>query len=348
MTELLVVLALTRIPPISSVDLDRDGLEDGLEQRLLERFRPTFVLSEDECDEAPARFEPGAVHPIAVARDGTIYGQATPRAIRAVRADGGPADRLSRGHGKSAEAPRAKAEAGPDESGRVVELKYFHLWANDCGRAGHALDAEHVSALVIAAGAADDWRALFWYAGAHEDTVCDASSGARADTLRSRSVGPYVYVSRGKHASYLDPAHCAWGCGGDSCAFDRPLPLGPLINVGETNRPLNGATWIESKRWPLAAKLGSDFEPGTRARLDRAGGGVVGLMRHLQPTQAPLLAGDTAIDALHAAADATGTALDAAGGALVATGEALGSTASAVGSALKKTGSGVARFLRLK
>jgi hypothetical protein len=215
-----------------------------------------------------------------------------------------------------------------------VELKYFHLWARDCGRAGHALDAEHVSALVAATGE-DDWRALYWYAGAHEDTVCDASSGARAETLRAESVGPFVYVSRAKHASYLDPAHCPWGCGGDACAFAQPALAADLINLGEPGHPLNGAAWIASKRWPLAAKLGSDFAPGTRARLDRARpGGVVALMGHLQPTQAPLLAADTTVDALAMTADATG--------------RALGTTAVATGSALKKTASGVARFLRLK
>jgi hypothetical protein len=321
MLDLLLAASLTQVALPAGADLDADGLDDGIEQRLLEHFRPTFVLSAGECDEAPARFEPGAAHPTVVARDGTIYGQATPVRI-------GTGERTG--------------------AGFIVELKYFHLWSHDCGRAGHALDAEHVSALVDAAGAPGDWRAVYWYAGAHENTVCDASSGARAATLRAETVGPFVYVSRGKHASYLDPSHCPWGCGGDSCAFAAPSPAADLINVGEARRPLNGAAWIASSRWPLASKLGSDFEPGTRARLDRTSSGVVGLMRHLQTTQAPLLAGDTAIDALDAAADAAVTAVEAAGTALDATGGALESTASAVGQALRKTASGVARFLRLK
>jgi hypothetical protein len=346
-------------------DLDRDGLDDILEQALLERFRPTFVLSVGECDGSPARFEAGTAHPVPVARDGTTYGQATPVGLV------GPAEA---GH---ADGP-AKAGPytdGPPTAGRYVELHYYHLWARDCGRAGHALDAEHVSALVAHAEplapvsegeaardphTAQQWTAFYWYAAAHEDTVCDASSGARASAVRAETVGPYVYVSRGKHASYLNPAHCRWGCGGDACALGAPVPHGLLINIGERDRPLNGATWAQSNRWPLAFKFASDFDPVVRARLDRAGpSGIVALMRRLQTAQTPLLAGDTAIDAVGTAAaatsealEATGEALDATGSALeataTATGNAVQQTAGAVGTALKRTASGIARFLRLK
>lgn len=167
-----------------------DGLDDRLEQALLERFLPTFLLSAGECDGLPASFEPGSPEPRLRAKNGTIYGQV----FRV--------------------APMDRAQV-------AVEIHYFHLWANDCGRGGHPLDAEHVSALVEStslSSAADQWTARLWYAAAHEDTICDASSGARASSLDAeRGGGPRIFVSRGKHASYLTRGQCKWGCGVDAC-----------------------------------------------------------------------------------------------------------------------------------
>lgn len=85
---------------------------------------------------------------------------------------------------------------------------------------GHPLDAEHVSALVEStslSSAADQWTVRLWYAAAHEDTICDASSDARASSLDAERGGPRIFVSRGKHASYLTRGQCKWGCGVDAC-----------------------------------------------------------------------------------------------------------------------------------
>ena len=210
-------------PAASAQDLDHDGLEDAFEQALLERFIPTFYVSAGECDGLPAAFAPGTADPAVAARNGTIHGRAFPAA-----------------------------------NGRV-ELQYFHLWARDCGRGGHALDAEHVSALIepLPDGS---WAATLWYAAAHEDTFCDHSTGARATTLGAVSAGPRVYISRGKHASYLDQGHCARGCGTDACPMGQPLAVAALVNIGEPGAPLNGATWLASARWPLGNKLQTDFD----------------------------------------------------------------------------------------
>ena len=291
--------------PAAAQDLDRDGLDDPFEQALLERFLPTFVVSAGECDGLPASFAPGTRHPEVLARDGTIHGRVFPAF------DG------------------------------TIEVQYFHLWARDCGRGGHALDAEHVSALLEYRGHQEGrplpvpsavegrvaqppaWTARLWYAAAHEDTLCDQSSGAHASALGAVSAGPRVYVSRGKHASYLNPGQCKWGCGGDACPRGQPLRVAALVNIGEPGAPLNGATWVASARWPLGAKLTSNFDPTTKARLDRSGAAhIISLMLHLRGPQAPVLAGDTAVDGL---AHAGGAA----------------------GSALKKSVSAVARVLRL-
>jgi hypothetical protein len=60
------------------VDRDEDGLDDRLEQALLERFLPEFHVSKNDCADVPVSFVPGQEHPRVAAADGTIYGQATP------------------------------------------------------------------------------------------------------------------------------------------------------------------------------------------------------------------------------------------------------------------------------
>ena len=267
--------------PAAAQDLDRDGLSDQLEQSLLERFAPTLLLADGECAGAPASFEPFARDPHVNAEDGTIYGQAFRLTSRSDIVE--------------------------------IELHFFHLWSRDCGRLGHDLDAEHVSAIVSAPSMNDPpraWIASAWYAAAHEGSACDASSGAAARVLGAEASGPRVFVSRGKHASYFDRGQCKWGCGADDCADDRAITPSAIINIGEIDAPLNGATWVHSDRWPMQGKLGSDFSPGLRSRLDaNSHDRVVPLMQMWRGPQAPVLAGDTAVDGLVTAAASTKDAL---------------------------------------
>jgi len=126
---------------------------------------------------------------------------------------------------------------------------------------GHPLDAEHISALLRATGKnVTDWHAVYWYAAAHEDTVCDASQLTRASTLHAEEHGAIVWISQGKHASFLDEELCRHGCGGDRCHEPGPMSIAALINLGELKAPMNGATWIASPSWPLSEKMErSDF-----------------------------------------------------------------------------------------
>ena len=253
----------------------------SLEQALLEKFSPTLLLAREECDGVPASFVPNELAPRVLARDATLYGQA----FRIPSTD----DRV------------------------LVELHFFHLWARDCGRRGHDLDVEHVSAIVSAprlAAPVSAWIADAWYAAAHEGSVCDASSGARASVIGAEASGPRVFVSRGKHASYLDRGQCKGGCGGDECGDDRIVTPSRIINIGESGAPLNGALWIHSDRWPMQEKMRSDFDPALRARLyDSNDDHVIPLMQHWRGPQAPVLAGDTALDGLEIAAESTKGAL---------------------------------------
>ena len=277
----LIAICLTASVPAAAQDFDRDGLPDRFEQQLLERFAPTLLLAPGECDGVPASFEPFSSEPRVHAKDGTLYGQAFPIARRDGRAQ--------------------------------IELHFYHLWSKDCGRLGHALDAEHVSAVLSAPRMnvpAAAWIADAWYAAAHEGSACDASSGAAASVLEASRSGPRVFVSRGKHASYFDQRQCKWGCGADECGDDRVITPKTIVNIGERNAPLNGALWVRSRRWALAGKLTSDFDPSMRARLDAADHSeVVALMLHLRAPQSPVLAGDTALDGLERAAESTAAAL---------------------------------------
>ena len=240
----LCAATLTSAAAQAALDSDHDGLSDALEQSLLQRFAPAFHADPHDCSGQPAFFLPDKLNPIAAEEDGTIYAQATPRTLAGVN---GP------------------VATGSLATGSIVELRYFHLWKTDCGRMSHPLDAEHVSVLVQTSANADDanaWHALYWYAAAHEDTVCDASQITRASTIHAETSGAPVWISYGKHASFLNRELCHRGCGGDNCQQMHALAVTRIVNLGEPASPMNGATWAASTQWSLEAKLArSDFNP---------------------------------------------------------------------------------------
>lgn len=308
----LILLLLMKAAPAGPPDADGDALPDAAEQLLLERFRPLFHFSRTDCDALPAEFRPGLREPKPMARNGTIYGQAFP-----VRPEG--------------------------RQGAFVELHYFHLWRQDCGRVGHALDAEHVSVLLESASPdapASEWKALYWFAGAHEDTLCDSSNGARAAALDAERKGPHVWVSHGKHASYLSLELCrAKGCGGDRCQDLVEAPAAALVNLGEWNAPLNGALWVHGGRWKMEPKFRSDFTPQTLARfakLDEAAARPVN--GSTAPGKAVMLAGGETIGAIQTGGRHTGKALETADRHA---GAAVSKSASTVGRSIKRAAKSV-------
>lgn len=292
----LILLALCFTAVLPAGDLDRDSLEDTLEQALLEQFLPRFYLSQGECDLAPAEFAAGSAEPRPAARNGMIYGQAFPYRTT--------------------------------DGVRRVELHYHHLWSRDCGRGGHALDAEHVSALVSESGG--KWRADYWLAAAHEGTVCDRGM-ARTAGVEARAE---VWISAGKHASFLSEAECnRGGCGGDDCKSPRKLAVPRVINLGEPGALMPGMQWAASSRWPLLAKMGSDFSPELLARLDSAEG-LTPTASSMRGVHTTLAVGNKPVSALDTAASKTGAALNASAGG--------------TGGFLKRAARGVGRFLRAK
>jgi hypothetical protein len=290
----LVLGLFTMITPISAaqrneaggkdaqwIDLDRDGLDDRFEQQLMAKFMPAFLLSRNDCDVMPAEFESYAAEPQPVERNGTIYGQVFER-------------RLGR--------PQP-----------FIEIHYYHLWSRDCGSRGHTLDAEHIAALVSASrldAPLEQWKALYWYAGAHEDTLCDLSSAARAVDLGAEDQGPEVWISSEKHASYLRVWLCSGGCGADHCTDMAPLNSPKLVNIGELRALLNGALWARSKQWPMASKFATDFDDIVLGQLLTSTTiGPIEVKPYLHKTQAVLSAADSTSASVAASGQRTGESL---------------------------------------
>jgi hypothetical protein len=312
-----VELRAVQVDAATVVDSDHDGLSDALEQELLARFAPSFQVDPQDCAGRPAFFLPDSASPVVGSEDGTIYAEASPRVL-----------------------PNLKAP--------VVELRYFHLWRSDCGRMAHALDAEHVSVLIEGGpGSAEDaggWRALYWYAAAHEDTVCDASQITRASTLDAVNRGALVWISRGKHASFLNKELCERGCGGDDCRATQTLAVSRIVNLGEAKWPMNGSIWTGSAEWQLAAKLArSDFEPEVLARLEQLpASDIAWVYPSKRPAQATIAAGGSTADALAMSNRKTDTAISLASDK---TGNALDVSYGKVVQSLRKSAANVGRFL---
>lgn len=283
-------------------DSDHDGLSDALEQRLLDQFVPDFMMGEHDCSVTPAEFRTELRTPEVKADNGTIYGQVFPR--------------------KDA-----------TDQALTAEIHYYHLWRKDCGGHGHPLDTEHVAVLVRASDAhtaSARWKAVYWYAAAHENTVCDVSQIARASTLRAEDHGATVWISPGKHGSYLNGTLCQRGCGADRCENMVPLIPTKLINLGEPGTPMNGSAFISSSEWPLSTKMSnSNFPAAPIARLNELPEADIawfnpgrhpaqGIIAHSSSTE-QALAGSSrnATSAISLAGTSTGDALSTAGTATV-------------------------------
>ena len=280
----------------SAVDADRDGISDEQEQALLERFRPTFMVSATDCAVIPAKFKAGQASPEPVAHDGTIYGQVSPIAN---------SDR--------------------------VEIHYYTLWDKDCGRKSHPLDVEHVS-VMVAQGT--EPKALYWYAGAHENTACDISSGARAEAIGAEKQGPRVWSSSGKHAIFLRETMCGNGCGADVCKEAKELAVkGPVLNVGESKLPMNGADWTGSPLWLMAEKMDSDFLPADLMKLDATSGETVITLRGRSTFRGTIQVSDVVLGSAGSGAQHTGAALETAN---THTSKSVGTAKKATGNSLKR------------
>lgn len=287
-----------RAATTQSIDSDRDGISDQQEQILLERFRPSFMIGRADCAIRPSMFKPHDKVPTPLAADGTIYGQVFP------------------------------------VSGNRIEVHYYTLWNRDCGRMEHPLDAEHV-AVLISMDSQGEPTALYWYAGAHEKTACDISSGRRAEALTKNDNHPTIWSSSGKHALFLRKDMCGGGCGADSCKDNvELLEIGPVVNIGELDQPMNGAAWVKSTSWPLADKMDSDFSGDVLSRLDSIPAGTVSTVRGNRSIRGSIDGADAAVDGGATGVHYTEDALNTANGH---TSKSLGTAVKTTGRALRRT-----------
>jgi hypothetical protein len=306
-TGILLFTAKVATSQVGGPDRDGDGLSDVLEAELLMKFEPRWMVAKEDCSVRPARFAEGMAKPTVVEEDGTVYGQAFP--VRSRR----------------------------DE----VELHFYQLWRRDCGRLGHALDAEHVAVLLRRSEAADEkaeWKAVYWYAAAHEDTVCDASQVTRASTLDAENKGAKVWISPGKHGSFLNEELCSHGCGGDRCVEMEEMKASDVVNLGEPSAVMNGAVWASSPLWPLAEKMRrSDFSEARVERLERLPGTDVAWANpSKRPAQAAIYGGNSAVNGVAVGGRNTDTALVLANG----------KTSGAMDKAQKNTGTALTKSYR--
>lgn len=279
------------VPCLWAQDTDRDGLSDEVEQALLRQFAPQLMIDRADCAGIPAEFSRDAAAPKVKATNGTMYGQVFP----------------------------------VGESPSTVEIHYYHLWSRDCGAHGHGLDTEHVSVLVKASDtnlSSATWKAVYWFAAAHEDTVCDVSQIARASTLNAEEHGANVWVSTGKHASFFTGSAKRHGCGKDVLGQSRSVTATQIINLGEPGFPMNGSDWIASARWPLAAKMGrSDFPAPAITRLEELSSiEIAQANAGPHPAQGVIAISGTTADALEnsrkSTAGAISSAMDSTGNSL--------------------------------
>jgi hypothetical protein len=284
-------------------DSDHDGLADAVEQSLLEQFQPRFMISGHDCSGRPAEFTPLLKNPVAAVDNGVIYGQVFP----------------------------SRARYGE------VELHYYDLWRRDCGQAGHDLDAEHVSVLV-GRDSSGIWKARYWYAAAHEDTLCDVSQVTRAKSIHAEDRGAEVWISAGKHGAFLSKAVCGHGCGADDCEGEEELADHRVVNLGEISAPMNGSTWIASSQWPLGEKMGrSDFNEALTARVESLPPEEIAWANPgKRPVQAAILGGDAAVVGAATGLRATDSALTVADT----------SSSVALDTASRKTGNALAKSYR--
>jgi hypothetical protein len=305
--------------PQLAIDTDADGLSDALEQRLLVQFAPDFMIGRHDCAGFPAEFKTDSLAPLVREENGTIYGQVS---------------LLNTGSGGNA----------------VIEIHYYHLWSKDCGPHGHPLDTEHAAVLVRASSAdleTATWKASYWYAAAHENTVCDVSQIARASTLGAEDHGAKVWISPGKHASYLSETLCHAGCGADRCELMTSLKTTNLINLGEPGRPMHGAVFVGSPEWPLEAKMtGTNFPAEALARLDRlAMPDIAWANPGRHPAQGVIADSSSVEEALAESGHNTTAAVS---GASVSTGNALQKSARNTKHVLGKSARSVGRALGIK
>ena len=275
----LVAAALSLPAAARAVDRDGDGLDDAVEDALLERHAPIVLLAPTE-EALPASAEwllaradietapgepPRVLEASVLGAVGALVARAIPgidapgarlRLARATRA--GTADRAVwtvYGHAYRA-----------DGGGILLQYWFFYAFNDAFWAFDHEGDWEHVTVRLDGAG-----RPVgAWYAR-HEDSA--PGEWFAWETLAREGGHPVVLAARGTHASYAIPGEApAWerlcatrdptAAEGAGCRVWRTDEGGGVVNVGERAAPrVPFLTW--PGRWGTTGRFGSERHAGS-------------------------------------------------------------------------------------
>ncbi|MCC6332538.1 MAG: hypothetical protein IT380_00960 [Myxococcales bacterium] len=130
----------------------------------------------------------------------------------------------------------------PDDP-TLVRLFFAHLYERDCGLNGHVGDNEDFGVTVDPSLPPPQGFKTLKAIG-HQGTICQqVTSCGRCGGLTGceyTDAGlPILYVSKNKHAGYVERSRCnpVTACL-DTCAFNPVPRVPPMVNAGEPGRPL--------------------------------------------------------------------------------------------------------------
>ncbi len=217
------------IPDIT--DLDGDGMDDGLESLLIQRYAPAISQeSSDSCPSgAPGTGAPDGLPNLVPCRVYYIQSQWVPW-----------------GSGPVLNPVLSEPYIGSTWFTERVIMNCAVLYGKDCGTKGHLADVEpfyiRLSQIGHPAGARFDTNLNNWVGGwietiAHQGTTCEK----REDGPYQITTGAFSYDSlfsaADKHGNYLTAQRCGSGaiCG-DRCLGGDPKST-LFFNVGELSAP---------------------------------------------------------------------------------------------------------------
>ena len=132
----------------------------------------------------------------------------------------------------------------PDDP-TLVHLFFAHLYERDCGLTGHVGDNEDFG-MTVDPSLPPPLGIKTMKSIGHEGTICQqvtqcGSCGGLTACELTDAGQPVMYLSKGKHAGYVEKARCnpVTACL-DTCAFNLVPRVPPMVNAGEPGHPLVG------------------------------------------------------------------------------------------------------------
>jgi hypothetical protein len=254
------------------IDNDHDGMDDRLEQKLLDKFMPLIIQFSDESCPGPALNGTGDSNLIAC----HIY----PIPQQYTRSSSYDSILV---HPVPVVGPR-QLRAGLIWYNPIIKINTAVLYGQDCGLAGHTADVEGFNFSVkytgpdSAAGWMYDTLMNRWMGGTIQSVSHAATACQQVETYPYKSAlypagKDTIYASPDKHGNYLTISQCgaSFICN-PGCGNAQSVKHCRNINLGEPN-----ATLVADLGTCYAGYAGSD--PWTSANFLSAQGGNAGAIR---------------------------------------------------------------------